>query len=339
MLVFASLVSLMRSNDGIMIHKYYEGTPQIINLSTEIGRLLGIVDATHLRKPQTELRKKNKVKTIRASLAIEGNTLSEDQITAIIENKRVIGPTKDIKEVENAIQAYDNLSNFDAFSKESYLEAHRLLMLGLVDMPGQFRTGSVGVIQGDRIAHLAPPGWNVDNLMTNLFRYLKEGEDNLIIKSCVFHYEMEFIHPFMDGNGRMGRLWQTVILMNVNPVFEYLPIEQEIKKSQEEYYDVLSQCDKEGLSTKFVEYLLGKIKLSLVELVDIQRENFTDTERLSYFLEQIDIGEFTRKDYLKMFPKISTATATRDLRKGVDEGLLTRKGIDRVAKYQKKINN
>lgn len=326
----------MRSNDGIMIYKYYEGTPQIINLSTEIGRLLGVVDATHLRKPQTELRKKNKVKTIRASLAIEGNTLSEDQITAIIDNKRVIGPSKDIKEVENAIQAYNKLSNFDAFSKESYLEAHRLLMSGLVDMPGQFRTGSVGVIQGDRIAHLAPPGWNVDNLMTNLFSYLKQGEDNLIIKSCVFHYEMEFIHPFMDGNGRMGRLWQTVILMKANPVFEYLPIEQEIKKSQEEYYNVLSQCDKEGLSTKFVEYLLGKIKLSLVELVDTQRDNFTEIERLNYFLDQIDIADFTRKDYLRMFPKISTATATRDLRKGVEEGIITRKGNDRLASYQKK---
>ena len=321
-----------------MIHKYYEGTPQIINLSTDIGRLLGVVDATHLRRPQTELRKKNKVKTIRASLAIEGNTLSEDQITAIIDHKRVIGPSKDIKEVENAIRAYDNLPNFDAFSKESYLEAHRLLMSGLVDMPGQFRTGSVGVIQGDRIAHLAPPGWNVDNLMTNLFRYLKEGEDNLIIKSCVFHYEMEFIHPFMDGNGRMGRLWQTVILMKANPVFEYLPIEQEIKKSQEEYYNVLSQCDKEGLSTKFVEYLLGKIRLSLTELVDTPKENFTDMDRLHYFLDQTDRGDFTRKDYLKMFPKISTATATRDLRKGVEEGILIREGNDRVAKY-KKINN
>ncbi|HPI07012.1 MAG TPA: Fic family protein [Saprospiraceae bacterium] len=326
----------MPSYDGIMTHKYYEGTSLIINLSTEIGRLLGVIDATHLRKPQTELRKKNKVKTIRASLAIEGNTLSEDQITAIIENKRVIGPSKDIKEVENAIQAYDNLSNFDAFSKESYLEAHRLLMSGLVEKPGQFRTGSVGVIQGDRIAHMAPPGWNVDNLMTNLFAYLKEGEDNLIIKSCVFHYEMEFIHPFMDGNGRMGRLWQTVILMRANPVFEYLPIEQEIKKSQEEYYHVLSQCDKEGLSTKFVEYLLGKIKLSLTELVDTQRENFTDIERLNYFMDQIDTGDFTRKDYLRMFPKISTATATRDLRKGVEEGILVRKGNDRLASYQKK---
>ncbi len=326
----------MPSNDGIMIHKYYEGTPKIINLSTEIGRLLGFVDATHLRKPQAELRKKNKVKTIRASLAIEGNTLSEDQVTAIIDNKRVVGPAKDIKEVENAIQVYDNLSNFDLFEKKSYLEAHRLLMSGLVDMPGRFRTGSVGVIQGDRIAHLAPPGWNVDNLMTILFDYLENGEDNLMIKSCVFHYEMEFIHPFMDGNGRMGRLWQTVILMKVNPVFEYLPIEQEIKNSQEEYYNVLSQCDKEGLSTKFVEYLLDKIKLSLAELVGTQRDNFTDTDRLNYFLEQINMGEFTRKDYLKMFPKISTATATRDLRKGVEVGILTRKGNDRLANYQKK---
>ena len=326
----------MPSNDGIMVYKYYEGTPQIINLATEIGRLLGVVDATHLRKPRAELRKKNKVKTIRASLAIEGNTLSVDQITAIIDHKRVIGPPKDIKEVENAIQAYDNLSNFDAFSKESYLEAHRLLMSGLVEMPGQFRTGSVGVMQGDRIAHLAPPGWNVDYLMTGLFRYLKEGEDNLIIKSCVFHYEMEFIHPFTDGNGRMGRLWQTVILMQSNPVFEYLPIEQEIKKSQEEYYNVLSHCDKEGLSTKFVEYLLRKIKLSLEDLVNQQRDSFTDMERLHYFLDQTGTGEFTRKDYLKMFPSLSTATATRDLRKGVEEAILSRNGTDRLARYQKK---
>lgn len=326
----------MRSNDGIMIHKYYEGTPRIINLSTDVGTLLGVVDATHLRKPRTELRKRNKVKTIRASLAIEGNTLSEDQITAIIENKRVVGPPKDIREVENAIRAYDNLSNFNAFSIESYLEAHRMLMSGLVDRPGQFRTASVGVVQGDRIAHLAPPGWNIDNLMTDLFRYLEKGEDNLIIKSCVFHYEMEFIHPFMDGNGRMGRLWQTVILMRVNPVFEYLPIEQEIKKSQKDYYNVLSQCDREGLSTKFVEYMLDKIKLSLEELIGKQRDNVTDTERLKYFLDQLDSGEFTRKDYLRVFPGISTATATRDLRSGVEEGLLVREGNDRQARYRKK---
>jgi Fic family protein len=326
----------MPSFDGIMINKYYEGTPQIINLSAEIGRLLGVVDATHLRKPPTELRKKNKVKTIRASLAIEGNTLSEEQVTAILDNKRVFGPAKDIKEVTNAIQTYQNLSNFDAFSKESYLDAHRLLMAGLIDAPGQFRTGSVGVVQGDSIAHLAPPGWNVENLMTNLFEYLKNGADNLIIKSCVFHYEMEFIHPFLDGNGRMGRLWQTVILMHEHPVFEYLPIELEIKNSQDEYYQVLSQCDKEGLSTRFVEYLLGKIKLCLSNLVDSTRGNFTDTERLNYFLEQINTAKFTRKDYLRMFPEISTATATRDLRKGVEQEILSKSGNDRLTHYQKK---
>jgi Fic family protein len=326
----------MRSKDGIMLHRYYEGTPQIINLSTEIGRLLGFVDATHLRKPRTELRKKNRVKTIRASLAIEGNTLSEDQITALIDSKRVIGPSKDIKEVENAIRVYDHLPEFDAFSKASYLEAHGMLMSGLVEMPGQFRTGAVGVVQGNRLAHLAPPGWNVDNLMTSLFSYLQDAEDHLIIKSCVFHYEMEFIHPFTDGNGRMGRLWQTLILMKAHPVFEYLPIEQEIKKSQDVYYSVLSQCDKEGLSTKFVEYLLEKIRWSLSELVDSQRDNLSDVERLHYFLDQAAVAHFTRKDYLRVFPKMSTATATRDLRKGVELGILTKEGRDRLVVYRRR---
>lgn len=326
----------MPSNDAIMQHKYYDGTAKIISLSTEIGRLLGVVDATNLRKPPTALRKKNKVKTIRASLAIEGNTLSEEQITALLENKRVIGPVKDIKEVQNAIQVYEQLSDFDAFSKTSYLRAHEVLMSGLVERPGQFRTGSVGVVQGDRIAHLAPPGWNVDNLMSDLFNYLERSEDNLIIKSCVFHYEMEFIHPFMDGNGRMGRLWQTLILMRENPVFEYLPIELEIKKSQEAYYQVLSQCDKEGLSTKFIEYILDKIKLSLEELVSLPQAPLSDLDRLHYFLSQMTAGSFTRKDYQRVFPKISSATATRDLRKGIEAGLLLRSGTDRLSTYQKK---
>lgn len=326
----------MPSNDAIMQRKYYEGTSRIISLSTEIGRLLGIIDTTTLRKPPAELRKKNKVRTIRASLAIEGNTLTEEQVTALLENKRVVGPAKDIKAVQNAIEVYERLSSFDPFSKTAYLEAHGMLMTALVERPGQFRTGSVGVVQGDRIAHLAPPGWNVDNLMTDLFNYLANSEDSLIIKSCVFHYEMEFIHPFMDGNGRMGRLWQTLILMQENPVFEYLPIESEIKRSQEEYYAVLSQCDKEGLSTKFIEYILGKIKVSLEELVNLPRETFTDIDRLHYFISQLAKDRFTRKDYQLAFPNISSATATRDLRKGVELGLLVRSGTDRLSTYQKK---
>lgn len=319
-----------------MLQKYYEGTSKIINLSTEIGRLLGIVDATHLRKPRTELRKRNKVKTIRASLAIEGNTLSEEQVTAIIENKQVIGSAKDILEVKNAIEVYDSLEKFNAFSEKSYLEAHSILMKGLMEHPGKYRTQGIGIVQGNKVAHLAPPAWNVSNLMPQLFSYLEQSEDNLLIKSCVFHYEMEFIHPFNDGNGRMGRLWQTVILMQLNPVFEYLPVEQAIKQSQEEYYRVLSESDKEGLSTKFVEYSLEKIKLSLEELVEARPENMNDEERITYFLEQFKEDNFSRKDYMKIFPKISGATASRDLQKALENGLLIRMGEKRLTRYKVK---
>lgn len=324
----------MRSNDGIMIRRYYEGTSKIINLSIEVGKLIGIVDSTYLRKPQTNLRRENRIKTIQSSLMIEGNTLSLDQVSAIFENKSVIGPAKDIKEVQNAIEVYNNLRNFNPYNEESYLTAHRILMSGLVENAGKYRTKGVGIFKGDEVAHMAPPAWNVSNLMGDLFSYLKESEDNLIVKSCVFHYEMEFIHPFMDGNGRMGRLWQTLILMQENPVFEYLPIEIAIKNNQGKYYEALSESDKEGLCTKFVEFMLGMIKISLSELIEDQRKSFSDEERLQYFKEQTDLKEFTRKDYLRVFKDISTATATRDLKKGVDLEILKKKGDNRLTKYE-----
>lgn len=330
------MLYLILSNDAIMVEQYYEGTPRIIHLSTEIGRLLGMVDATFLRKPKAKLRKRNKIQTIRASLAIEGNSLSEDQVTAILENKRVLGSSKEILEVKNAIAVYDNLEKFDAFSENSYLEAHRMLMTGLVDHAGKYRTKGVGIMQGDRVAHLAPPGWNVPNLMNQLFQYLKGGDDHLIIKSCVFHYEMEFIHPFYDGNGRMGRLWQTVILMKENPVFEYLPVEKAIKESQEEYYEVLSECDRTGLSTKFVEYSLEKIKVSLEELLESGREKMSDEERIQYFLTQHAKKEFSRKDYMKVFPTISASTASRDLQKAIERGWLSKRGEKRLTRYERK---
>lgn len=317
-----------------MIRKYYEGTSLIINLSAEIGKLLGVVDSTYLRKPQTRLRKENKIKTIQSSLEIEGNTLSIDQVSAVFENKKVIGPSKDILEVQNAIAVYQDLSQFDPYKEESYLKAHQILMKGLVENAGKYRTGNVGIFKGDRVAHMAPPAWNVPNLMGNLFQYLNENEDNLVIKSCVFHYEMEFIHPFMDGNGRMGRLWQTVILMQENPIFEYLPIEAEIKNSQQEYYNVLAISDKEGIATRFVEYMLRIIRKSLEEQIGEQRVNLTDEDRLEYFKEQSKLKTFSRKDYMKMFKDISSATATRDLRLGVEKGILKRKGENRNTVYE-----
>ena len=324
----------MRSNDGIMMQKYYEGTPLVINLATEIGKSLGVVDASFLRKPRPSLRKENRIKTIQSSLAIEGNTLSIEQVSAIFDHKRVIGPAKDILEVQNAIDVYGQLESFDPFSMEDYLKAHELLMKGLIPNAGQYRTKSVGIFKGGEVSHMAPPAWNVNHLMSQLFDYLRDGADNLLIKSCVFHYEMEFIHPFMDGNGRMGRLWQTIILMQENPIFEYLSLEQRIRDSQQTYYEVLSQSDKAGISTRFVEYMLKIIRDSLEELVGQQRQHLSDIERLHYFREHHKPEEFSRKDYMNLFRHISTATATRDLRKGVEMGLLKREGENRLARYQ-----
>ena len=195
----------MQSNDGIMIRKYFEGTSKVINLSIDIGRLLGIVDSTYLRKPEPRLRRENRIKTIQSSLGIEGNTLSIDQVSAIFDNKKVVGPPKDILEVQNAIQVYQNLTQFDPFAPESYLNAHKLLMSGLIEGAGKYRTSNVRIFKGEEFAHLAPPAWNVQNLMENLFHYLKSSEDSLLIKSCVFHYEMEFIHPYMDAKMRMEK--------------------------------------------------------------------------------------------------------------------------------------
>ena len=324
----------MLSYDGIMKNKYYEGTSQIINLSTEIGKLLGIIDSAHLRKPTTKLRKANRIKSIQSSLWIEGNSLSEIQVSDIIDNKRVLGSVKDIKEVKNAIEVYDKLNELKYDNLKSYLKAHKMLMKGLVESPGKFRIKGVGIFKGNQVAHVAPPAWNVENLIKELFNYLKKSKDNLLIKSCVFHYEMEFIHPFMDGNGRMGRLWQTVILMKENPVFEFLPIEHEIKIQQQKYYDALGESDKEGICTVFVEYMLDKIRTSLQQLITGQRNNLTDEERINYFWSNFDGQEFARKDYLEIFKEISVATATRDMKKGIEMNLWKKFGDNRTTKYK-----
>lgn len=317
-----------------MLQKYYEGTSKIIELSTEIGRLIGIVDSNYLQKPTTKLRRENRIKTIYSSLAIEGNTLSVDQVSDMIDNKRIAGPPKDIIEVKNAIQVYNHLHQFNPLREESYLEAHKMLMNGLIERPGEYRTKSVGIFKGSAVAHMAPPAWNVDNLMKSLFSYLRDAEDTLIIKSCVFHYEMEFIHPFMDGNGRMGRLWQTLLLMKYNPVFEFLPIEGQIKQSQQEYYDSLSRSDKAGVSTAFVEYMLEIIYLSLGDLIESQRRSLTNTERIEHFIEFSGKHIFTRKDYMATFKDISSATASRDLREGTEQAYFKRIGRDRLTQYE-----
>src|SRR5690606_4287716 len=197
----------------------YQITGKILRLVASISEKIGEVNAAHLHKPPTALRKKNRIKTIHSSLEIEGNTLTIEQITAIVENKRVIGPKKDILEVKNAIAVYDYLDELNPYDFKSFCEAHRILMNGLIESAGKLRTKSVGIVKGAEVAHLAPPSAMLKPLMNDLFDYLKNGDDLVLIKSCVFHYEIEFIHPFIDGNGRMGRLWQTLILKDAYPVF------------------------------------------------------------------------------------------------------------------------
>ncbi len=226
----------------------YEVTSNILKLISSISEKIGEVKSAKLVKPPTELRKRNRIKTIQSSLEIEGNSLTVEQITDLIDNKRILAPKKDIVEVKNAIKVYSMLDKFNAYDLNSLCKAHGILMSGLIDNAGKLRRTSVGIVKGSDIAHLAPPGDIVISLMSDLFKYLKDDEDLLLIKSCVFHYEFEFIHPFVDGNGRMGRLWQTMILRDYSQVFEYLPIETIIKERQQDYYNILSKSDSQGNS-------------------------------------------------------------------------------------------
>lgn len=311
----------------------YDITSQILHLISSISMKLGEVNANFLNKQTPQLRKRNKVKTIHSSLSIEGNTLTEEQVTAIIENKRVIGPQKDVLEVINAIKVYDSIEKLNPYSSKSFLEAHKMLMNGLIEGAGMYRKQGVGIVKGSKVAHVAPPFENVPYLMQDLFDYAKNKEELTLIKSCVFHYEMEFIHPFLDGNGRMGRLWQTLILMKEFPVFEFLPFETLINKTQDQYYKALSISDKSGKSTVFIEYMLDVIDNSINELLRFNNRNMKDIDRVAYFIE-LTKSEFTRKDYMDVFKDISTSTASRDLLKAIELKMIGKTGYKNKTKYK-----
>ena len=310
----------------------YDITPRILKLITSISEKLGEVNANYLNKQSPQLRKQNRIKTIHSSLQIEGNTLTEEQITALIENKRVIGPEKDILEVLNAIKVYEKLNEYRYYSDKSFLKAHLALMNGLIESAGKYRNQGVGIVKGTKVEHIAPPFENVPFQMKNLFEYLKDSDELTLIKSCVFHYEMEFIHPFLDGNGRMGRLWQTLILMNEYPIFEFLPFETLISQTQDEYYKSLSLSDKAGKSTFFIEYMLDVINKSLENLLSYNGRTLKDIDRLEYFLS-LGVKEFTRKDYMNTFKDLSSATASRDLKKGIELQLFESIGNLNTTKY------
>jgi Fic family protein len=312
----------------------YQITSRILELIASVAEKIGEINAAYLYKPPTELRKKNRIKTIQSSLEIEGNSLSMDQVTSILDNKRIIAPKKDILEVKNAIRTYENLGSYNYASLDSFCKAHGTMMDGLIENAGKIRTKSVGIVTGSAVTHLAPPGNIVKSLVKGLFDYLRKNNDLLLLKSCVFHYEIEFIHPFMDGNGRIGRLWQTVILKQYSPVFEFLPIESLIKSRQTEYYRILGESDNKGDSTGFIEFMLQIIDESLEELLTHQGITLKGHDRIAIFKEIIGESSFNRQDYMRHFKDISTATASRDLRAAAEINVLDKTGDKRTTSYK-----
>lgn len=310
----------------------YDITPKILKLISSISEKIGEVNANYLSKQSPQLRKQNRIKTIHSSLQIEGNTLTEEQITALIENKRIIGPQKDVLEVLNAIKVYETLSENSFLSEKHFLIAHQKLMSGLIDGAGSYRKKGVGIVKGTKLEHVAPPYRNVPYLMKDLFEYLKKSDELTLIKSCVFHYEMEFIHPFLDGNGRMGRLWQTLILISEYPIFEFLPFETLISQTQGDYYKSLAMSDKAGKSTFFIEYMLRIINESLGSILAYNNRILKDIDRLEHFIT-LGMKIFTRKDYMDVFKDLSSATASRDLKKGVELHLFKSIGAKNKTEY------
>ncbi len=221
----------------------YSVTETITNLIVEIGEAVGSLTAWQHMEKNPRLRRDNRIRTIHASLAIENNSLSLDQVTDIINGKRVLGEPSEIREVKNAYEAYNHLLAFNPYSIEDLLKAHKILMADLVKQAGQFRSGGVGIFRGTQVVHMAPPAEMVYSHISNLLQWAESSKEHPLIKSCVFHYEFEYIHPFLDGNGRMGRMWNTLLLYQWKPIFAWIPVESIIRERQADYYDALGQAD------------------------------------------------------------------------------------------------
>lgn len=304
-------------------------TPRILSLSQSISHALGVLEGEKLDAEPVKLRRENRIRTIQSSLAIEGNTLSLEQVTHIFEGIRVLGPKKDILEVQNALLVYGKFDQLNPLSLRDFLYAHNLLMKNLIESNGALRESGVGIFKGTEIAHVAPPAKRVPELMNALFEFLKKNKETpFLLKACIFHYELEFIHPFMDGNGRMGRLWQQLLLAQENPIFKFITVEELIKNEQKNYYNVLGECDRRGNSTPFIEFSLNLILVALENYRKSISVNYVNDpeSRLHYARKALQGHWFSRKQYMDVFKSISTATASRDLKFGLDQEILDKKG-------------
>ena len=253
----------------------YEITDEMLELVSEIMENLGKLSGVNELEKLPRLRRVSRIKSIHSSLAIENNTLSIEQVTDVINGKRVLAPQKDIEEVHNAFNSYKKLSEINPYSIDDLLKIHGIMMNGLVKEAGRLRSGQVGVYNQDgKVVHLAPPADFVPQQLGQLFDWVKNSNANMLIKSSVFHYEFEFIHPFNDGNGRTGRLWQTALLASWKPIFAWIPIESIIKDNQEDYYNAITLSTSQGKSNIFIEFMLDVINKAIKDIITDTRNHY-----------------------------------------------------------------
>ena len=301
----------------------FEITNTILDEIAEIAELVGHANASLGLSTNPTLRRTNRIRTIYSSLAIEQNTLSLEQVTAVLNGKQVIAPPKDIAEVKNAYEIYEMMDSLNPYSVDDLLSAHGVMTRGLVEESGYFRSRPVGVVdkQGN-ILHFGTLPDYVPGLVTELLEWVRDSDFHMLIKSCVFHYELELIHPFADGNGRIGRLWHTLLLTQWKPMFAWLPVESIIHDRQDEYYQAINRSNNEAESTVFIEFMLSAIKEALMEAVKTGRaENMSAEEQRWYQIERFlkKNGTISNVDVREMFG-VSAATANRILARMTDKG-------------------
>ena len=323
----------------IMYTPPFEITSKIIELISNISEKIGEISSIQNNSHYIQLRKENRIQTIHSSLAIENNSLSLEQITAIIDGKRVLGNPNEIQEVKNSVQAYDLLLTLNPYNEKDLLKAHKLMMQDLVENSGKYRTDGVGIFDGEHVIHVAPPAKRVPELMADLFEWLKTSDVHPLIKSCVFHYEFEFIHPFQDGNGRIGRLWQTVILKEWKEVFAWIPVETLIKENQKEYYNALGVSDKSANSTKFIEFMLSIILTTIEEIIETERKvtvNVTQkvTVNQKKIIEAIKENPNITQEKLAEIVGISRKSIIANMKQLQENGFIKRIGADKNGYWQ-----
>ena len=314
-------------------------TSKAINLISQISEKIGEISTLENTERTVQLRKKNRIRTIHSSLAIENNSLTIEQITAIIEGKRVLGPPNEIQEVKNAVQAYELLLNLNPYKQKDLLKAHQLMMNDLVKNSGKYRKGGVGIFDGKEVVHVAPPADRVPFLMSNLFDWLKSTDVHPLIKSCIFHYEFEFIHPFEDGNGRMGRLWQTVILTEWKPIFAWLPIETLIKENQKLYYKALGISDSNADSTEFIEFMLSIILKTIKEIIATElkiTQKITQkiTVNQQKIIDSIKNNPYITQEELAEIVGIARLNIIKNMKKLQEQNIIKRIGADKNGYWQ-----